>query len=369
MTKVVFETAALADAFKRANIVAPSHGKAFDEAGGIVLEISPEDGLVLVRATNKDVFHTEWVTPISIEGEATSWRLASQLATPIITSLPIGSGKEVTLQEVQSGASSRLEMKAGKTRAKFFLMDMTYYPEWDIFDPNDLVAVPDLGGKLAMVEWAAGLKELPPLSGVNLDGERLRATDRYKMVTVPLEIPNLDRSVTIPAGMLGQLLRQTGDVSIGFTEHQVLLMPTDSSQVRLVTYAGDYPTMARLMNRERPNHVTVKKAELLAIVNRATLASPGDRLPLMHLYIGKQSISAKVDGPETAVLDFLDIPGQAEHERVDIKVTPKLLTDILNNAPNEKVTINYDANEPEKIIYIDGGSGFEAWMVARRADQ
>jgi DNA polymerase III sliding clamp (beta) subunit (PCNA family) len=369
VTKVTFETASLADAIKKANIVAPSHGKAFDEAGGIVLEILPDDGLVLFRATNKDVFHTEWVQPLSIEGEATTWRLSSTLVAPVIASLPIGSGKTTVLEQVQHGQSWRIEMKSGRTKAKFFLMDTAHYPQWEIFDPSELTVVNDLGGKLALVEWAAGLKELAPLCGININGEIVKATDRYKLAVVPLEIPGLENPVTIPAGMLAQILRQTGEVRVGFTEHQMLLMPNDTTQLRLVTFAGDYPTMAKLMNRERPFSLSVKKDELLAIVNRATLAAPGDRLPLLNLYIGKESIAAKVDGPESAVVDQIDIPGQAQHPRVNIKVTPKMLTDILNHAPNDSVTIHYDVDKPEGVLYINGGSGFECWMVARKSGE
>jgi DNA polymerase III sliding clamp (beta) subunit (PCNA family) len=248
-------------------------------------------------------------------------------------------------------------------------MDTAHYPQWEIFDPSELTVVNDLGGKLALVEWAAGLKELAPLCGININGEIVKATDRYKLAVVPLEIPGLENPVTIPAGMLAQILRQTGEVRVGFTEHQMLLMPNDTTQLRLVTFAGDYPTMAKLMNRERPFSLSVKKDELLAIVNRATLAAPGDRLPLLNLYIGKESIAAKVDGPESAVVDQIDIPGQAQHPRVNIKVTPKMLTDILNHAPNDSVTIHYDVDKPEGVLYINGGSGFECWMVARKSGE
>lgn len=368
MTKVTFEAATLVDAFKKANIVAPKRGEAFDQSGGIVLEILPDDSMVIVKATNGEIFHMEWVSA-EIEGDAAVWRIASSVAAPIIASLPIGSGKEVILEEVKTGVSSHLAMKAGRTKAKFFLMDTTYYPEWDVFDPAELVPCTDLGGRVAMVEWCAGLKEAAPLNGINFTGELIKATDRYRFAITPLKLPGIETSITVPAGILGQVLKQTGDVMVGFTENQMLLMPNDTTQLRVVLYAGDYPTMARLMDRERPAKVTFKKSELLDILNRAILAAPGDRFLLLLMYVGKESITVKVDGPETAVLDSIDTPGQATHGRVEIRLTPKMLVDILNNAPNETVTMHYDPDDAQRVLYFDGGSGYEVWMVARRSNE
>lgn len=368
MTKVTFETAALADAIKKANVVAPGRGKAFDEAGGIVIDVLPEHNLVVVRATNRDVFYMEWVAVLDIEGDACSWRLPNLIVAPIITSLPIGTGKVISLEEVASGTSSHLAMVSGKTKAKFFLMDMTYYPEWEVFDPDDLTNVSDLGERISMVEWCVG-NDVPPLNGVNFNGTEVKSTDRYRVAVVPLPIKNLTEPITIPAGILGQILKQTGDVRVGFTEHQMLLMPNENTQVRTVLYGGDYPTMARLMNRDRPNTVTLQKDALIEVLNRATLASPGDRFLLLHMYVGKESISVRVDGPESNVLDVLDLPGQADHPRVDIRITPKMLVDILNNAPGKGVSISYDVSNPEGHLYISGDKGYEAWMVARRANE
>lgn len=365
----MFETATLADAIKKANIVAPSRGEAFDQAGGIVLEILPEDELVIVKATNGEIFHMEWISVVSIEGDATSWRLPSKIAAPIIASLPIGTGRETVLEEVSSGVSSHLALSSGKTKAKFFLMAMDYYPRWETFDPDDLVAVPDFGGRVKMVEWAASTNNDAPLTGVNFTGELVRATDRYKIACSPLEIPNMEGGVTVPAGILGQVLKQTGEVMVGFTENQMLLMPNDTTQLRVVLYGGDYPTMTKIMDRSRPQSVTFKKNDLHEILNRAILAAPGDRLLLLHMYLGKGEIVVKVEGPETAVMDSVAVPNQADHGRFQVRLTPKLLADALSNCPNESVTLHYDTSLPERILYLNGGSGYECWIATRRPNE
>lgn len=365
MTKVRFETATLADAFKKASIIAPGRGKAFDEAGGVVLEVMPDEKLVLIRATNGDIFHMEWVSALDVEGEAVKWRIPNQIAAPIISSLPIGTGQEIVLEEIRSGVSSHLLMTSGKTKAKFFMMDMSFYPEWEVFNPDDLHPVSDLGGRVAQVEWCAG-KDNPPLNGVHFTGTEIKVTDRYRLAVVPLEIPNMPVPVTVPSGLLGQILKQTGDVQVGFTDHQMLLMPNPTTQLRVVIYGGEYPPMTRLMDRERPNKLIVKKSEFLAILNRAILAAPGDRQLLLHMYVGKETITVKVDGPETGVLDVMDVPGQADHARVDIRLTPNFLTQVLDHAPNDSITLHYDPSNEVRTLYIDGGSGYEVWVVARR---
>lgn len=365
MTRVVFENATFADAIRKADRVAPGRGRAFDEAGGIVLEVGGTDGLVIVRATNTDIFHTEWVTTLKVEGEPCKWRLPSNLIAGIMASLPIGTGKEVTLEEVQSGMHSHLKLTSGRTVAKINLMDPTYYPKWETFNPDELKICKDLGGSVAMVEWAAAKAE-PPLSGVHFTGSEVLATDRYRLAVAPMVIENMPGEITVPAGILGQILKQTGEVRIGFTSNQMLIMPDDSTQIRVVIYGGDYPGVKRLMNRESPQTISVKKQGFLDIINRVVIAGGNDRLPTLKLFIGKEELAVMCEGQENNLIgDVLEIDGQALHDRIEVKFTPRNLTDALSKAPSESVTIGYDIEKPAGHMYVNGGSGYEVWVVTR----
>jgi DNA polymerase III sliding clamp (beta) subunit (PCNA family) len=357
--KVTFETATLADAIKKADRVAPGKGKAFDEAGGIVMEFVPDENLVVVRATNTEIFYREWINgQIETDQESVLWRLPSQMLTPIVTSLPIGSGKTVTFEQV----GSRIEFKSGRAKGKINLLDPSYYPEWDVFDPDDLKPVADLGGKVSLVEWAID-KTAPPFNGVNFNGDAVRATDKYRIATVPLAIP-LDAPVTVPGGLLGSILKQTGEVMVGFTEHQMLLMPNETTQIRLVLIGSQYPAVERVMDRDMEMSVTFNKTELLEVINRVIIAAGGDRLPVMRMYFGREGINAVVKSDTSSILDGIETPGYCVHDRIEIMFTPKNIVDPISNAPNEKVTLHYNLSDNKKV-YIDGGSGYEAWAVVR----
>src|SRR6478735_9046351 len=104
MTKVVFETATIADAIRKADRVAPGKDKAFDKAAGIVIEVDPQaEPPVIIRATNLDVYSMEWMDVLSVEGDVARWRLPSSLLAQVMSKLPIGSGTTVTLEEITDG--------------------------------------------------------------------------------------------------------------------------------------------------------------------------------------------------------------------------------------------------------------------------
>lgn len=369
MTKVVFETATIAEAIKKADRVAPSKGEAFDKAAGILMEIGT-DTTVTIRATNLEVFQMEWVEALDIEGESATWRIPSTLLAQVVSKLPIGSGRTVTFEEKESGSRSHLLVSSGRMKAKYNLMDTTDYPRWDVFDPDDLDPINDLGGRIAQVEWAAAKGGIPPLNGVFINGERVICTDRYKLVCSRLKIGSLANSVLVPAGILGTILKQTGEVKFGVTENQVLLMPNEYTQIRAVLYDAQYPKVDRLMNRDYPQCIKLKRGPLIEMIDRAMAFAGNDRFPLLRVFLGKQEIAVMVSNADRGNLgDILDVPGQADHPRIEMKFTPKFLTDSISNGPNDEIELYYNNANPTKPIYIDGGSGYEAWVMPRKAGE
>lgn len=362
--KLTFETATIAEAVKSAERVAPSRGAAFDKAAGIVIDVDSTSPTVVVRSTNTDIFHMAWVDYIKLEGDGeTIWRLPSRLFTDLMSKLPIGSGKEVTLEQ----KGKQLHVEQGRTKARFNLIDPDHYPTWAAFDPDGLVPAPDLGGRLCMVDWAAAKSEAP-YSGVHFDGARVIATDRYRLATVPMSVPGLDKPVTVPAGILGSILKQTGEVQIGIRGEQLLIMPDEYTQLRCIVYAAEYPNVGRVMdnNRSHPERVEFDKDDLLTLIDRSLTFQGSDRTPTLRVFIGQEELAVMMGHQELGMIgDVLEIPGQCTHNRVELKFTPKNLQDVLVNAPNKKVTMGYNPDAPGRMIYIDGGSGYEAWAMPR----
>jgi DNA polymerase III sliding clamp (beta) subunit (PCNA family) len=363
----VFETATIADAVKRADRIAPSKGQAFDKSAGIVFDIDADTGLVVVRATNLDIYSMEWVDTVSVGGETATWRVPSALFAQVLKGLPIGTGKEVTLEDKTDGRVRQLLLTSGSTRAKFNLMMTDHYPEWEVFDPTGLIEVDDLGGRVAQVEWAAGIKEEPPLSGIHIDGEHVVACDRYRLAVAPLKIEELDAPITIPAGILGQVMKSEGTASIGVRDGQLLIMPDKSTQIRTIVFGAEYPPIERIKKRDHPQTVKLRKTPFLEVANRVSGFAGNDRFPKLQMFFGKEQIAMMMNTKEVgAIVDIIETPGYCDHERFEIAFTPKKLLDAINAVPNEELELFYDTENATAIFRVDGGSGYEAWVMPRR---
>lgn len=369
MTRLVFETAALADAIKKAEKIAPSTaGQAFDKAAGILMEVNPgTPAPVIIRATNLDLYSMEWLDVIESEGAPVRWRMPSRLLSQVVSSLPIGSGRNVTMEDQTNGRQVQVHITSGTTKARFNLMDADYYPSWPAFDPDKLTPVADLGGRMAQVEWATAKTE-PPICGVNFDGEYVQATDKYRLVRAPLQIAGMSDPVTIPAKILAPLLKQTGEIMIAFSGEQLYLMPDEHSQYRAVIYGQPFPNLSRPMSRVLPNSFKVKKTQILEILQRASSFADSNRDPVLRCFIGKQEFAVMMENEETGLLgDRINLAGQVDHPRVEVKFTPKNIIEPITQAPSDEIEFYYNAEDGVSPIKIDGGSGFEAWTMPRRS--
>lgn len=359
------ETAALTDAIRKAERVAPSSaGQAFDKAAGIVMEVSRD--VVVIKATDLDVYSMEWVEVLEADEDETVWRLPSKVFAMVCGSLPIGSGKTVELREENKGHHSQVILKSGRTTARFNLLNHEYYPQWQAFDPDDLIPVMDLGGRLSQIEWACD-KSNEPLNGVNLTGEWAYATDKYRLARVPLEVPGIEGSITIPPSILAGLLKQTGEVSIKISGSQLYVMPDEHSQIRCVIFGLEYPNVHSATRIELPDKIEFRKAELLEIMGRALNFSGSDRFPVMECFVGKEEFAVMMSNDEIGLLgDRMSLSGQAAHDRLKVLFTPKNLMDALDKAPSDRVEVFYDAEKSTSPWRVDGGSGFSAWVMPRK---
>lgn len=367
ISSVSFETAALADVVKKADIIAPSKGAAFDKAAGIVLEFNPAQTipLAVVRATNLDIFSMEWVNVAEWAGEPAQWRLPSFLLAQVVGSLPIGTGKTVTFESEASGHSFHINMRSGRTKVKFYPLDFSYYPTWGAFDPDHMFPANDLGGRIDQVEWAAG-KNDPRLAGVYLDGNYAIATDTYRLACVPLSIPDLTEPIIVPSGLLGQTLRQTGEIQIGVSKNMMHIMPDETTQMKTVIFDVKYPNVSKVIEMPFSHSLHIKKDAVLDVMNRANAFSLGDRTASFRIFIGLEEFAVFMHNSEMGQIgDVVEIPGSAQHDRFEVKFTPKNLLEAINKAPNNDLTIYYNHGSPKTIFKIDGGSGYNAWVMPR----
>jgi len=358
MTTVTFETAALQASVSKAEAVAPDKGNAFDKAAGIVLEVSPKDEAVVLRSTNLDIYYLEWLDPLEVDGEHVVWRLPSKPLAAFIKTLPIGSGKTVTLTQDGNG----IAFSSGRTKAKIQMMNAADYVMWQPFDDTDMTEVSDLGARLAQVEWAAS-RDVHAL-GLRFEPEFVCATDRFRLAVAPIKIANLSEGVTIPPATLTTVLKPLSDAKIRVEGTQLFVMPDQYTQLRCVLIGEKYPPVHKLMIRERPETVKFKKTEVIEMVKRAMSIS-SDRMPRLRLIIGREELAAMVSEAQTGFVgDVLALTGQALHPRCEIHFTPAIFLDAIQNSPSEEVVMGYDPNDARKCkVYFNGGSGYEVWTA------
>jgi DNA polymerase III sliding clamp (beta) subunit (PCNA family) len=374
-TQVVFETATIQDVLKKASAVAPSRGEAFDKAAGILITVMADSDQVMIQATNLDVFYTEWTGTVSVTlppgTEEVKWRVPAQTVAAVVGSFPIGSGKETTFQ--QDEGTRTLRILSGRTRSSFQLIKTEYYPEWEIFDPDELVEVEDFAARLLQVEWACADDKDNVFNGINLTGDYAQATDRYKAARVPLKVDmsiTEAESLTVPSRILSQIIKQTGLVSVGCTDAELLILPNEHVQIRARLFGLPYPALSRITGQVYEHHITCRKAGLLEILNRAMLMAGKDRFPMLRMFVGKGEIAVMMEDMEEGYLgDILDVPGYAPHERVTIIFTPRNLIDAVDKCPSEQLSFHYDPSDPLRIVKIEDGAGYEAWVMTRRPSQ
>ena len=330
------------------------------------MEVDAVKQEVIVRANNTEVFYMEIVDVVSIEGESCVWLLPSSMLEGICSKLP-----------VQSGASTRFEMKGASLQIKqkrmvanLRLMDPTYYTTWEAFDPADLSPVSDFGGRLQQVQWAASKSAGPPMSGINLDGSVAGATDSFRVAITPCEIPQLYEPVTIPAATFTPMMKALGEVRIGRTDNQLLVMPDDTTQIRATIYAAKYPNLAKVWTRAETHAVMLNKEQLLEMIEQAMVMGQRERTPLLKMILGLEEVAILMEDQELGLLgNVMETPGQVTYERFYIGMSPDNIIQALRACPNTDVTLWYTFGMPKKPIRMDGGLGYEVLIMPRNLEK
>jgi DNA polymerase III sliding clamp (beta) subunit (PCNA family) len=366
-TSVTFEAGTIADSMKKAARVAPSKvGSAFDKAAGIVIDLDPTGPApVIVRATDTELFLLESLDSIKCEGTPARWRLPSMVLANVLGSLPATAGKTVTFT-MDEKTPNQIVISSGRMRVRLNRIDSKYYPEWDPFDATGLTNAPNFGANITRIEWAASKAGPPPLNGIRLDGEHLITTDQYRIARVPCRLDLPAGPVTILAGGIGSLIKPMGDVLIGAAGYLFYVMPDDYTQITTTLIGGNYPNVEKVMGMPFEQEVKVSKNALIQLIQNAGNFAGSDRFPILTLFFGREELAGMMANSEVGLFgDVLELAGQMDHKRVQIKFTPKNILDALNNAPSDMITIKYNPSATNKPICIDDPAGYQVWIAPR----
>ena len=363
MTRVVFETATIGDSLRKVQRCIPANGQGFDINGaGIMLEIRP-GAPVVVKGTNNELFYTEWVDALEIHGDPVNWRLPGRLAD-LVGTLPMTSGTQVTFND-ESGV---MLVTQGRISGTLKLVESTSYPFWQTFDDSITQPVATLGEKIAQVSWACHPQEIP-LTGIYLDGTYMIASKRSCAARVPCEAPALGEPVVAPLKLLGQVIRNAGDVRLGLLPTQLVVCPDDYSQIRCVTFGGAYPNVNSALKTDYESSLRIPKKTMVEAVSRLNNITKS-KTSLLQIMIAGGEVSLMVRGleKEERFEDSFTLESGGQHIPVIMRFDPSLLLEGIGKGPSDTLELRYDVTGPKASripVYVNGGGGYEAWFMQR----
>lgn len=358
MTRAVFETATLADSLKKVQRCIPTEGD--QNYSGMMLEIRPGSD-ICVRGTNTELYYSEWVAAIEIDGAAVDWRLPPRFAD-VIANLPIGSGNTVVLDD----SGGLMTVKAGRLTGTLRLMHPSGYPQWPAFDNAQTQPVDALSDRIGQVAWACHEVE-QPLSGILVTGSHLVASNRACAARVECTAPAVADPVVAPLKLLGSVIRHTGDVRLGVLPTQVAVCPDEYTQIRVATYGVKYPNVEKALRTAYDNSFTVGKGLLSDTVRRLDSITKSKTASL-QIFVAGGELVLMMRGVEREEKfeDSLEVQSGADRTPVVMTFDPKLLVDGLAKSFGDTVTLCYD-NSARVPVYMTGGDGYEAWFMQRAA--
>jgi len=143
-------------------------------------------------------------------------------------------------------------------------------------------------------------------------------------------------------------------------------MPEDYTEIRTVIYGSPYVPVKKIFDLQYPHQISFSKQDLIERVQRATHFAGSNRAPVLHLYVGRSQLAIMMSNPEVGQYgDVIDVPGQAEHERITLRFTPGMILDALNNSPSDSATLSYNPAATNRPVKINGGGGYECWLAPR----
>lgn len=363
MMRVKFYVATMADAIGRAQRIAPNKGAAYDKAHGLVLEIRA-DGHAEVRSTNLEVYYREKIKDVvdvfDFEGDdPVLWRLPSTLLHGIMQGLPVQG--ELEMECIKDVVHMTCGKKVARLRVAARPED---FPQWNYFD-NDtpFVDAEGLGARVQQVAWATS-KDGSLFSGINFNGERLAATDKYSCVTVPMDIDLGDNTdVTVPLSILSGILSNLpGDMSMRIKDGHMHLRIGEEIEVTSMVLQGKYPNLGLLKSEGYKHHVKLPREQVQEAITAQMVLVKNERYPRMSFLFDNNEMKITMSSPEVG--DMADVVECSyEDEPFEVHFTPDFVASALTGTDAPSVDWYFDGMG--KASHITDAHGYRAWVQSR----
>lgn len=365
-TVIEFNNATLADAVKRANLVAPTRGRELDMYKGFVIDLFPDEEYVVLRTTNGELFYAEFLYPNEIEvEEKTSWRVPSITAHGLVSNLKT----KGTVKFKDEGGKVRIT--SGRMRATLPLIKSGDYPDISqfLYEQENMKTIQGFGGRLDSAGWAATTDGLPPKCGVYMNSEYLAATNGAILTRVENKYEFVDgrENIVMPYATIAPLLRTMEEVQLGIQGGYMVVSPTDDIFIKCVLFEPKFPPVERAMSKEWSHDLSFDREEVANVLTRVTRIGTTDRQVALEVWIGGESMTLSIkdrDSSEEIDESVILLQG-GDHDLVRFSFSVENFTDAVNKAPGKNLVLSYSPDKPQALVKLSNESGLEIALMPR----
>ncbi|QDK02011.1 DNA polymerase III sliding clamp [Gordonia phage Gibbles] len=364
MSHIVFENSTIADVLKNAARISPKEGtSAYSFTPGIYMQIL-DDGSIVVRSTDGQIFYTQWSNSLEYSGGSWEWHFTDRISK-WCSGLPIGSGMNVTF----SDDNGMLTLRHNKKVHKVSLIEGMEYPHWEPFSEDDATIVPEFYSKIDQVQWAAALGSesvRPEFQGVCLDGDYIIATNSFRAAMLPLDFPPAKgRPITFPHKIITPMIKAIPDVPVIIDNNNIGIIPDEYSQIFIRAFTQSPAVAVRTMQTQYDHYLEFNN-EVMANALTTMINSVGQtENPVVKLMMLNESIFISMKGKAGDIAqDVIEVPGFAVHDYASVvSYDPNYLLRAVTNTPRHTGKLHYN-KENTKINYISC-EPYQAWVSQR----
>lgn len=366
-TVVEFSNATIADALKRANIVAPTRGRELDMFKGFVFDVFPDEEYVILRTTNGELYYTEYLYPVSIEADKpTTWRVASMSTFGVVSNLPV----KGTCKFKDEGG--KLRITSSRTKATTPLIRGGDYPDVDqfMFEPEGMVKLEGYGTRLDLVGWAASTDGMPPRCGVYMDGDHLCATNGTVLARVPNEYVFADGrdNVVMPYALIAPIIRTMEEVEVGVIGNHMVFSPTEDIFIKCTLFEPRFDAVNRVMEKEFPNQLSFSKDDVVGALSRVSKIGSADRQIALDVYLVGDTMTLSIKDKDSAeeIEESILLISESDHEGfVRYIFGIEHFTNAVTKSSGKNVIMHYNAEKPTSVVKFEGEGGYESAIMPR----
>lgn len=365
-TVVEFNNATLADAIKRANIVAPTKGRELDMFKGFVIDLIPGEDYVILRTTNGELFYAEFLYPeIEDLEHPTTWRVPSGSCHGIVSNLKT----KGTVKFKDEGG--KLRITSGRMRASLPLIRSDDYPELTqfLYEQENMLTVQGFGSRLDQVGWATADDNLPPGCAVVMTDTYLAATNRAVLARVPnkFEFNDGREKVVIPYRSVAPLLRTMEEVQLGVQGGHMVVSPTEDIFIKFSMFEDKFPPVEKAMDRAQEEVLSFSREEVADVLTRVTRIGTTDRQVALEIWIGGQTMTLSIKDRDSAeeIDESVQLLQGGDHELVRFMFSVENFSETINKFPGKTLTMEYSPSKPTSTVKMFNDAGYEVVLMPR----